>query len=54
MTVLCFICDRSTDSSASGSSGNHRKSNSLDAGSAGEGAGGRKTSKPLFPPVRER
>jgi hypothetical protein len=53
MTVLCFVCDRSTDGSASGSSGNHRKSNSLDAGSAGDG-GGRKTNKPLFPPVRER
>ncbi|XP_023725155.1 E3 ubiquitin-protein ligase SH3RF1 isoform X2 [Cryptotermes secundus] len=45
---------RSSDGSASGSSGNHRKSNSLDAGSAGDGGGGRKTNKPLFPPVRER
>jgi len=51
---LCIICDRSGDSTACGSSGNHRKSNSLDAGSGGDGGGGRKTNKPLVPPVRER
>ncbi|PSN37671.1 hypothetical protein C0J52_05611 [Blattella germanica] len=47
---------RSGESTACSSSGNHhRKSNSLDASSCGEGGGGgRKLIKPLVPPVRER
>jgi uncharacterized membrane protein YgcG len=54
ITGLCYICDRSSDVTACGTSGNHRKSNSLDAGTGGDGGGGRKTNKPLVPPVRER
>ncbi|XP_021937575.1 E3 ubiquitin-protein ligase SH3RF1 isoform X2 [Zootermopsis nevadensis] len=46
---------RSSDVTACGTSANHRKSNSLDAGTgADSGGGGRKTNKPLVPPVRER
>lgn len=54
LTGLCFVCNRSSESTACGSSGNHRKSNSLDASSGGDGTAGRKTNKPLVPPVRER
>jgi hypothetical protein len=54
VTGLYFACNRSNESTACGSSGNHRKSNSLDASSGGDGTGGRRSNKPLVTPVRER
>jgi hypothetical protein len=54
ITGLLFICGRSSDVTVCSTSGNHRKSNSLDAGSGGDSGGGKKTIKPLVPPVRER